>query len=172
MPRVRFLVLLAMIAIASFASATEPDGHLRLRADWVRPDTGNGPPGVRLSIRSLVPLDAATLTVSTPVDFALRPVVPTLEASFRTVPAARGRRAIRADMQRLAPLETSTLDFVLTLSPGRNGVIEFIVEGRDPSGKTIRNAIGIAVVEPSSGGVQRLGAIEFPAAVLPPTEKR
>jgi hypothetical protein len=169
---VRFFVLLVVVAIASPVVATEPDGHIRLRTEWVQPEAGHGSPVVRLSIRSLVPLDEATLTVSTPVDFALRSVAPTAEASFRAVPAAQDRLAIRRGLQRLDPAETSTLDFVLTLSPGRNGVIEFIVEGRDSSGRIIRSAIGLAAGESSSAGVQRLGAIEFPATVLPATEKR
>ena len=171
-PRVRVFGLLVLLAIASPVSATEPDGHVQLQTEWLQPDMGNGPPVVRLSIRCLVPLAEATLTVSTPLDFVARPVAPSVEADFHAAPAAPDRRAIRAGLQRLDTTVPSSLEFELILSPGRNGVVEFIVEGRDSSGRTIRNAIGVAAGESASTGVQRLGAIEFPAVVLPPTEKR
>lgn len=170
-PRVRLLVLLFSIVIASPASATEPDGHLQLQTEWVQANADGGPPVVRLSIRSLVPLDEVTLTVSTPLDFILRPVGPSVEAEFHAVPAAQDRYAIRKGLQRLDTAAPSTLDFELILSPSATGTLEFIVEGRDSSGRRIRNAIGLAAGE-QSAGVHRLGAIEFPAAVLPPREKR
>ena len=164
--------LLVLTAIAWPVSATEPDGHLRLRAEWVQPASGRGPAIVRLSIHSLVPLDEPTLTVSTPLDFAVRPLTPSGGAEFGDGPAAPDRRAVRARLVRLDTATPSTIDFELILSPGRHGILEFIVEGRDSNGRTIRNAIGLAAGEPPSAGVHRLGAIEFPAVVLPPTEKR
>ena len=88
-----------------------------------------GPPIVRLSIRSLVPLNDATLTVSAPLDFVLRPATPFVEADFRAAPAAQGRRAIRTGLQSLDTSAPSTVDFELSLSPGGHGILEFIVEG-------------------------------------------
>ncbi len=170
--RARVFVLLVLIAIAWPVSATEPDGHLRLRAEWITPATGRGPSVVRLSIHSLVPLDEATLIVSAPLDFAVRPLNLSRRPEFEAGPAAPGRRAIRASLARLDTAAPSMIDFELILSPGGHGVLEFIVQGRDSNGRTIRNAIGLAAGEPPSAGVHRLGAIEFPAVVLPPTEKR
>lgn len=169
-PRMGAFVML--VSIASLAVATEPDGHLQLQTDWVQANADEGPLVVRLRIRSFVALDEATLTVSTPVDFALRPLAPSVETDFRAVPAAQDRRAIRAGLQSLDPAVLSTLDFELVLSPGGNGTLEFIVEGRDRTGRKIRNAIGFAVREEGFAGVHRLGAVEFPAAVLPPAGKR
>ena len=171
-PRVHIFVLLVSIAIASLASATEPDGHLRLQTEWVQADADEGPLVVRLGIRSYVPLDAVTLTVTTPVDFALDPLESAVETDFQDVPTTQDRNAIRTDLQRLDPAESSTLDFELILSPGGNGTLEFIVEGSDNTGRRIRNAVGLAVRESGSAGVLRLGAVEFPATVLPDTEER
>jgi hypothetical protein len=165
------LVFVVLIAIASSVFATEPDGHFQLQTRWVQPNAHGGPPIVRLSIRSLVPLDEATLTVSVPLDFVMHPVAPSAQADFDAVPAPPGRSAIRASLRRLETVAPSTFDFELSVLPGGHGILEFIVEGRDSSGRTIRNAIGLAAGDPPAG-VHRLGAIEFPAAVLPPTEKR
>ena len=166
--RARFLVFLVSIVIASSVSATEPDGHLQLQTNWVQATANGGPPIVRLSIRPLVPLDEITLTVSTPLEFVLRPMAPSVETDFHAAPAAPDRRALRTPLDTAMP---STIDFELILSPGTAGTLEFIVEGLDSSGKKIRNAIGLAAGEPSAG-VHRLGAIEFPAAVIAPVEKR
>ena len=99
-------------------------------------------------------------------------LAPSAETDFRAVPAAQDRLAIRAGLQSLVPAVRSTLDFELVLPPGGNGTLEFIVEGRDRTGRKIRNAIGLAVSEEGFAGAHRLGAVEFPAAVLPSTEKR
>ena len=168
----RFLVLLASVAILLPTYATEPDGHLQLHVERVHASADGGPPIVRLSIRSYVPLDEITLTVSTPVDFALLPLTLPDDTSFYEVRATRDRRAIRAGLPRLDPSMLSTLDFELVSLPDGNGTLEFIVEGRDESGRRIRNAVGLAVRESGPAGVRRLGAVEFPAVVLPSTEKR
>ena len=141
----RVFVLLVLIAIAPLAAASEPDGHLRLHAEWVQADTGSGPRVLRLSIRSLVPLDEATLTVSAPLDLVVRAVAPSPGVQFGVVPDTQDRHTIRANLPRLDSVVPSTIDFELTLSPGRNGILEFIVEGRDSNGGRIRSAIGIAV---------------------------
>ena len=171
-PRMRIFVLLVSIAIASLASATEPDGHLQLQTEWVQANADEGALVVRLGIRSYVPLDDVTLTVTTPVDFDLRPLESSVEANFRDVPTTQDRHAIRTDLQRLEPAVLSILDFELILAPGDNGTLEFIVEGSDNAGRRIQNAAGVAVRESGSAGVRRLGAVEFPATVVSPTEER
>ena len=62
-------------------------------------------------------------------------------------------------------------DFEVILPPGGHGILEFIAEGRDARGKGARGAIGIAAGESPSTGVPRLGAMEFPATVLPAEER-
>ena len=170
-PCALFLVLLAAFAIVPFVSATEPDGHLELRTVWLQKDADRGSWVVRLSIRPLVTLDDASLTVTSPVDVALSPLAPTVEGEFAVVAAAQDRHAIRAGLRPLDMTVPSTVDFELILSPGGYGILEFIVEGRDSNGRIVRNAIGLALGESPPGRVRRLGAIEFPATVLP-TEKR
>ena len=167
----KLLLLLAAVAIVSPILATEPDGHLELRTAWLQKDADRGSWVVRLSIRPLVALDDASLTVTSPVDVALRPLAPTVEGEFVVVAAAQDRHAIRADLRPLDTTAPSTVDFELNLSPGGHGILEFIVEGRASDGRIVRNAVGLALGESPPGRVRRLGAIEFPATVLP-TEKR
>lgn len=161
-----------LAALAGPVAASEPDGHVELRAEWVKPAPGQGPSVIRLRIRSLIVLEDSRLTVSTPIDVELRPAMSPGDVGFETVPARQHRQAIRNQMQRVDRESTATFDFEVALSPGRRGVVEFIVEGRDPAGRTIRNAIGFVVSESVSVGAQRLGAIEFPAAVVSGTEEK
>ena len=161
-----------LAVLAAPVAASEPDGHVELRAEWVQPAPGQGPSVVRLSLRSLVVLENTRLTVSTPIDVELRPAMSPGDVGFETVPASQHRQAIRKRMQRVDRESTATFDFEVTVSPGRRGVVEFIVEGRDPAGRTIRNAIGFVISESVSVGVQRLRAIEFPAAVFSGTEEK
>jgi hypothetical protein len=163
---------LVLFVIALPAAATEPDGHIQLQADWVQADADAGPLVLRLEIRSFVPLDEATLTVSTPVAFAIDPRTDPKEWEFRPIQAEQDRRAMRSDLPRLGPTVLSTLDFEVVLSPGGHGTFEFIVEGSDRNGRRIRNAVGFAASESGLRGVRRLGAVEFPANVLPSKGKR
>ncbi len=163
-----WVLLLVWVAAVTPIPASEPDGHVRLRTEWIPAATPNDGPVLRLSIEPLVPLERTTLTVSTPVQIVARPLGPAEHAEFKPAPAAPDRLALRAPLRRTG---SSVHDFELLLSPGSTGVVEFVVEGRDANGMVIRNAIGIVAGESGSEGVERLGAIEFPATVLEP-EKR
>ena len=166
-PRAMVFVVLVSIALAPPGSATEPDGHLELRTEWLQKNADRDPLVVRLSIRSLVALDDATLTITTPFDLGIRPLAPIAEGEFVIVPAVQDRYAIRAGLRPLDTTVPSTVDFELILPPAGYGILEFIVEGRDSSGRIVRNAIGLAAGESPPTSVRRLGAIEFPATVLP-----
>jgi len=170
-PQLWFGVLVFFV-IALPAAATEPDGHIQLQADWVQADADAGPLVLRLKLRSYVPLDEATLTVSTPVVFAIDSLTESKEGKFRAIQAAQDRRAMRSNLERLEPGVLSTLDFEVVLSPGGHGTLEFIVEGSDRNGRRIRNALGFAASESGPRGVRRLGAVEFPATILQSKGKR
>jgi hypothetical protein len=172
----RWFGVFVFFAIALSATATEPDGHIQLHADWVQADAdadeGAGPRVLRLTIRSLVPLDQATLTVSAPVAFAIDPRTDSEARKFRPIQAGQNRRAMRSDLPHLGPTVSSATDFEVVLSPDSHGTLEFVVEGRDLNGRRIRNAIGFAASESGPRGVRRLGAVEFPATILPATGTR
>ena len=75
---------------------------------------------------------------------------------------------MRTELKRLQPEAQTLLEFELS----GDGIVEFVIEGRDTTGRAIRNAVGLVTGEPPTTGVRRLGAIEFPAAVLPRPESR
>ncbi len=103
-----------------------------------------------------------------PVDFAVTPRTAAAPERFQPVPVGPDRRALRAS---LPASSLSFHDFELILPPNGYGVLEFFVEGRDASGKSFRNAIGVATGESPPAGVQRMGAMEYRAVVLPPEER-
>ncbi|NIM63308.1 MAG: hypothetical protein GTO30_17200 [Acidobacteria bacterium] len=170
-PRALACALLACVGpLAVPAIATEPDGHVRLVAEWVQPRTPQDSPLVRLTIHPLVALDDVTLTVTAPIEFSLQPVRPQAATRFTAVPPAQDRLAIRADLSLAGPATASTFDFQSAPLTERIGIVEFIVEGRDAAGQRVVNAIGIASGKLESAGTERLGAFEFPAVVLPPQD--
>ncbi len=164
LPRAGSWVLLALMAIASPGQATEPDGHVRLQVERLS-ESAAGLPVVRLSLHSLAPVDQATLTVRAPLDVDARPVPAAIGAGFEELPTVSGRQAMRSALRSLGAAAV-TIDFELNLAPQSGGIVEFIVEARDANGRPIRNALGIFVGQPKTSGVRRLGAHEFPAAVL------
>jgi hypothetical protein len=171
-PHAGVLIGLLLATAVAPVFATEPDGHIELRAEWIQSATGQGPSAVRLNVRSLVALKDAKLTVSTPDDLWLLPAMSPVESGFSPAPTTQHRQAIRKHLHDLDPQSTAAFDFVVTLSPGRTTVVEFIVEGRDSAGRTVRNAVGLSVGGPASVGVRRMGAIEFPATIVTGTEEK
>lgn len=149
---------------ASAALASEPDGNVRLRAEWVAAD----PPVIRLFLEPFIELDEATLMVSAPLDIVLRPTGPSENLEFAPAPPEPNRRVIRATLR---PQAESIQQFEVRLPPHGFGVLEFILEGRTARGKTVRGALGIATGESPPVGTLRNGAMEFPAAVLPSGER-
>jgi hypothetical protein len=153
-------MLLATAATALLAA--EPDGPIRLRAEWIEPRPLDSAPVLRLRVDPLVPLSDLALVVTTPLDFEVIPSASS--ATFRPILSTPGRRGLRAEV---GAAREAVLDFEVILPPGGHGVLEFVAEGPKPSGGQARGAIGVAAGESPSTGVPRLGAMEFPAAVLP-----
>jgi len=157
------------------ALASEPFGHILLRAEW-SDDQAQVPASarrkVRLSVRSLVQLNDAELTVTLPSTLAIKAAEPTWNDKFLAVSASESHRAIRADLNRLDAAKWLNLEFELTLPLEGGGVVSFGVEGRTADGRRVREAIGFAAGDSGSTGVPRLGALEFPATVLPAEDPR
>lgn len=170
--RVRALVPLGLIALAIVlpANATEPDGPLRLKAEHLT-SFKDGGFVVRLELQPFVVLDQATLTVSAPLAFDLESLTPSMHTRFQSIRIGRDRPSVRSTLERLDPAIASSLEFELILSSVDDGILEFVVEGRDAAGRVLRDAVGLAVRGPGSCGVYRLGALEFPAVVLPAKER-
>ena len=167
--RVAGMLLLALALAATPVRAAEPFGHIHIQATPIEAaDESAGSPRrlIRLDLRSLVTLEEVHLTVSAPAEFSVRAVLPEDDARFGSVPAATGRRAMRASLNRLVKAEHRRLEFEILLPPDGDGIVSFAIEGRDESGRTIRDALGLAVREGSTG-TRRAGAVEFPATVLP-----
>lgn len=170
-----FFMFAAIALMPPSALASEPYGHLLLNVDWSDDNeqaADSSHRKVRLSVRSVVPVTEAELTVALPATIAIKAVEPSWDNRFRAVPANENQRVIRAAMNRLDAEKWLNLEFELILPPQGGGVISFGIEGRDPGGRRIREAIGFVISDPVSSGKSRLGAVEFPATVLPPEDPR
>ena len=161
------LIAVILLSLAGNVFPSEPVGNFQFEVDWVREHV------VRVRLQALTLLDDVTLTVTTPVEFALNPLEVTAREAFRHAPADTGRLAFRTDLPQLDPATRVVFEFEWILPLDRAGVLEFIVEGRNKSGRFIRDAVGFSARESGSAGTRRLGAVEFPAAVIrPATEER
>jgi len=181
---IRLLCLLSLPLLATSALgptgalASEPFGRVQLHADWAESDKPEGstpagaPRELRLSLRSLVALDDAELTVSFPSALSIKTVEPSWDEKFFTVATGNGQRAIRADLVRLEAKTPLVLAFEITLPPEGGGVVSFEVTGTGSDGRRVHEAIGFAPRPSFPAGTRRLGALEFPATVLPPEEPR
>ncbi|MDH3627906.1 MAG: hypothetical protein OEV00_12340 [Acidobacteriota bacterium] len=151
-------ILLSFVPVALLHSA-EPSGHLQFDVLWVREDV------VRLQIRPLVPLVDGALSVSAPTGSRLQPLGPD-SAEFRHVDPIPQRQGFKRDGIQLNPSVTTEFEFEWVLTAADRGVLEFIVEGTDGSGRRVRDAIGFAVQADDDPLTIRLGAAEYPATVL------
>ena len=163
---VRPLALLLAVCLGAVPStlATEPDGHFRLRIE--RLPSADGSTVVRLKLQPFAAVVDASLTVSAPIEFELRPQTPSVLGEPLPIVTDPGTTAARASLRELDPSRVSSIELELLLPPGAYGTIDFVIEGRDANTRRIRDAVGFLVPDPGSRGKRRLGAVEFPALVL------
>lgn len=156
------MAIAACVISCSLALAVEPHAFVDLRVERVSADSG--PRLLRLSLTPSVDLADARLTVTAPDDVVVRSPDGPLEAA----PRLDGRTAASLAAGDLRRGRTRTREFEIALPPDRTGVIEFVVEGTRADGTRIRESVGVALRNGEPAGRVRLGAHEFPAAVLPP----
>ena len=161
---VRLLLLSCLLALPG-TRAGEPAGDFRLQVERV--PSSNGSVVVRLKIQPFTVVAAATLTVSAPLDFDLRPRTPSMHRRLEVLDGPGGETRLRARLSALESAAPSTLELELDLPSGSHGTLDFVVEGIDGKGRALRDAVGLSLPDPAARGTRRLGAHEYPAVILP-----
>ena len=169
----RALLGLGALLVSVPSLPTEPSGHVLLVASWVEEE----PRGIaadertlRLELHPLVSMRGAALTVSAPSAIELRPLTPPFADRFRSVPPRESESAMQVEIGRLD--SALGLEFEVVLPQDGSGIVSFVLEADGPDGRRHRDALGFAVRAPRTEAERRLGAVEFPAAVVAPTGSR
>ena len=171
----RLLVWTVAIASVSLAAATEPDGHLALRPEWVSRHEAAGHPLragerlLRLGLRTFGPLRESRLRFDPPAGVRLRVLSGPADALPLDGP---GREPPAWRLRDLGPGESRELWLAVEIEDGSNGILALTVEGQRGDGRPFREAVGLPVGQASSAGRHRAGALEFPARVLAPDDDR
>jgi hypothetical protein len=160
------------------AGAHEPDGVVAFESGGVTaaPENALGfTPGeklVRLTIRSVRDLDGVFVTHAAPEGIAQRlATVQTADAGARAIDPDDGESPARIEIGKLKAGAIVVLEFSEDFAEGTGGVVTFSVEAIGADGKIYHEAYGQVVGTPGTPGVERNGAIEFPAHQLPPETK-
>jgi hypothetical protein len=157
----RGLAILAATIFASTALATEPDGRVAFRYEWIaKPDDAGAKPVLRLSLTTFVDLSEAQLRASLPAGFGLtvhsggRAPSPWREEGLElgVVPAGR----------------TIVIDLDVAKPAEGGGIVGFVLQAT-AEGRDVREGVGVTVGQPGTAPTLRNGALEFPAAEAVPT---
>lgn len=155
-----------LILTGPHASATEPEGHVRLRLSWIE----SRAPGVKvdarilgITVEAVVPLTGVVLTAEFPPDVQARAVPSSWDAAIAPR-VSEFPGSIRLELGDLDSRDPRRVD--LEVPPARAGgcTASFIVTARRADGREIREAVGIPCGRSSGKGTLRHGAIEFSAA--------
>ena len=143
------LVLIMLVLSAVSGQASEPDGVVSFRYEWLdKPDTLKGEPRrLRLSVTSRVPI----------TDARLEAVAPSGAATFLKSWTAAG-----LVLDGLAVGSPTVIELEV-VEPREGGeILTFVVQGLD-KGFPVRESVGIPVGTPGVAPQLRNGAAEFPA---------
>jgi len=143
------LVRIMLVLSAFSGQASEPDGVVSFRYEWLdKPDALKGEPRrLRLSVTSRVPITDARLDA----------VAPSGAAAFLKSwsPAGLALDGLAVGTPRIVELEV--------VEPREGGeILTFFVQGLD-KGLPVRESVGIPVGTPGVAPQLRNGAAEFPA---------
>jgi len=162
------IVLLALSVVSLPVGATEPFGRVELVARWIDPPAaGEQARIIRVEIRPRVTLDGVELVAAAPSGLALRVGPAPRAVEFRELTRSERGPALSAQLEQLTAGETLTVEFEVVADRAERGPLVISVTGQDGKGRPVREAIGVSIPHPNTGGTRRLGAIEFPAQVLP-----
>ena len=152
-----FLACALLLAGAS-ARATEPDGAVVLRFEWVEAAPGGAPPRLGIVLRAATDLRDASLVAQAPPGVRLR----TLRAG--RVPDDPGADRLEIRVGSLPAGVERRIEYEVLRPEGSGRIAAFTVEARLPDGRPIRESLGVALDRGEQHGRLREGAIEFPAA--------
>jgi hypothetical protein len=135
-----------------FVCATEPDGRVAFRYEWIGEKADPGQPRrLRVSVTALVPLDDARLEASAPSGAEKFLTAFPLEGFQLGKFAAGGATVIELEV----------------VEPAKGGEILTLALTAVQNGVPVREVIGIPVGTPGVAPTLRHGAVEFPAARAP-----
>jgi hypothetical protein len=160
-----------LLIVVQLASATEPDGYVRIRCDrldiapQVDPEDGRQITNLRLAIQSVVPLTEAKLDVTAPRSVQIMPLTSPWDSRLSFVSSDEDTQRIRVRLEHLDPASPVLLVIQFEWPSDGGGIASFLVEGEAADGRHIREAVGVAIGHPGIKSLQRVGAEEFPAVV-------
>lgn len=166
MARRRVAIVLAIaLAGTTFGApilATEPDGRIAIRYEWIRSvEDGESPPQLRLSITPYVPITDASLVVRAPASVGVR-LASIAGAVSPADPSRDGSPIPLGDVGSGRPL---VLEFRIDRPNGASGgIVAFTVDAKDAFGRVLREGAGVPVGPIGPPATVRDGALEYPAS--------
>ena len=149
------LAILAAVILGSAAVASEPDGRVAFRYDWL--DNKEGipeAPRLRLSMTAFVNLVETHLAATLPAGIGL-----TVQAAGRApMPWPEEGLAIGD----VAAGQTIVVELDIAKPPQGGGIVGFLLQATS-DGSAVREGVGVPVGVPGTAPTQRNGAAEFPA---------
>jgi len=161
-----------LLVVVQLASATEPDGYVRIRCDrldiapQVDPEDGRHITSLRLAIQSVIPLTEAKLDVTAPRSVQIRPLTSPEDSPLNFVSSDEDAQRMRVRFEHLDPASPVHIVIQFEWPSDGGGIASFVVEGEAANGRHIREAVGVAIGHPGTKSLQRVGAEEFPAVVV------
>jgi hypothetical protein len=150
------LAILVMVLFASATMASEPDGRIAFRYDWLTAvDDAAAPPKLRLSVTAFVALSETRLRATLPTGVAV-----VVQAAGR-VPAPWPEEGLA--IGGLVAGQTIVLELDVAKPADGGGIVEFTLEGT-AGGGAFRERVGVPVGLPGTAPTLRNGAVEFPAS--------
>jgi hypothetical protein len=150
------LAILAAAAFASSVMASEPDGRVAFRYDWLdSADGGAAAAKLRLSVTAVVDLSETNLRATLPAGFGLT----VLAAGRAPAPWHEEGLAIGD----LAAGQTFAVELDVAKPPQGGGIVGFVLQATS-DGRAVREGVGVPVGVPGTAPTLRNGAVEFPAS--------
>ena len=150
------LAILAAVFFASTATASEPDGRVAFRYEWLaKVDDPAAAPKLRLSVTAFVGLSETRLRATLPTGFGLN------VQSLGSAPAPWPEDGLA--IGGLAPGQTIVVELDVAKPGDDGGIVEFVLQAT-ANGAEIREGVGVPVGVPGTSPKLRNGAVEFPAS--------
>lgn len=150
------LAILVAMTFASSAMASEPDGRIAFRYEWLdKVDADAATPKLRVTLTAVVGLTETQLKATLPAGIDL-----TVNALGRApAPWPEDGMAIGD----LAAGQTIVVDLDVAKPEVGGGIVEFTLEAII-DGRVVRERVGVPVGLPGVAPTLRNGALEFPAS--------
>jgi hypothetical protein len=154
------LVILAATVFVSTAMASEPDGRVAFRYDWItKSDDASTASKLRLSLTTFVDLSETQLRATLPAGVGL-----TVQSAGRA-PAPWREEGLELGI--VPAGRTIVIEFDVAKPAEGGGIVGFVLQAT-ATGGAVREGVGVPVGTPGTPPSLRNGALEFPAAEAVP----